>query len=37
MTGKRQLKLWEYLTRKLYKLNDNNFTARQIFDRVTRK
>lgn len=29
-------KLWDYLTDKLDMLDDNNFTARQIFDYVNR-
>lgn len=28
--------LWNYLKRKLKRLNDNNYTARLIFDRVMR-
>ena len=28
--------LWNYLKRKCAPLNDNNYTARLIFDRVTR-
>lgn len=34
---KKELKLWNYLEKKLKHLNDNNYTARLIFDRVTRK
>lgn len=34
MLKNEQTRLWNYLKRKLKILNDNNFTARQIFDYV---
>ncbi len=32
---KQELKLWNYLRKKLSHLKDNNITAREIFERVT--
>jgi len=36
-TDKRSIELWEYLKKKLKPMNDNNYTARKIFDYIDKK
>lgn len=36
MDDQQRARLWAYLVRKLKPMNDNNYTARLIFDQVVR-